>query len=183
MSPDARHHQYFRAKEGRWRGKIQFQVTDPRGLRASSLRMAEKWSFRSLSLASRLSALVLTTSVDYASRGNRNEVRHTTRVTNLGIPVYRSSEVIFLADDGRSFRIECREAFFPFFRSANWTAEGAVAADHDGAVYRIPCFGLMMDQFTRTTAEGLEITQRTTFTRASILLKWQRGLRASGKLS
>src|SRR5688572_27314844 len=83
MLSDALHHRYFRAKDGHWRGKIRFRVTDPRGLRASSIPFADKWSLRCLSLASRLSALTLRTSVE--CRGN--DVLHTTRVTNLGIPV------------------------------------------------------------------------------------------------
>jgi len=152
-------------------------VTDKRGLRASSVRWADKWSLRTLGVASRLSGLVLKTTVDYASRRHENVVLHTTRVLNFGVPVYRSAETIFLSEDGYSFRIEGRESIFPFLRSANWAAEGAVAEDHDGAVYRIPCFGLTMEQVTRMTADGLQITQRTPYTRADILLKWQRGLR------
>lgn len=178
MLPDAPHHRYFRAKEGRWRGKIRFELTDPRGLQGSSLSPRDRWSLRSLSLASRLSALTLTTTVDYAGRGHRSEVRHTTRVSNFGVPVYRSEETIFLEGDGRSLRIEGREAFFPFLCSIGWVGAGAVATDHDGAAYRIPCFGLTMEQETRMTAGGLEVTQRTAFSRASILLKRQRPLRA-----
>ena len=177
MLPDTPNHLYFRAKEGHWRGKIRFEVTDPRGLRASSLSRMDKWSLRSLGLASRLSALVLTTTVDYASRGHQNEVLHATRVTNLGVPVYRSAETVFLGEDGRNFRYEGREAFFPFLRRVHVAAEGAVSEDHDGAVYRIPCFGMTMEQVTRMTNEGLEVTQRTAFTQAVILLKWQRRLR------
>ncbi|VTT98836.1 Uncharacterized protein OS=Plesiocystis pacifica SIR-1 GN=PPSIR1_40060 PE=4 SV=1 [Gemmataceae bacterium] len=183
MQPDAPHHRYFRAKEGHWRGKIRFAVTDPRGLRASSVRWADKWSFRSTSLASRLSGLVLRTTVDYASGGDRNEVLHTTRVSNFGVPVYRSAETFFLGDDGRSFRIEGREAFFPFLRRTVWTGSGEVATDHDGASYLIPVFGLTMEQETRMTADGLEITQRTAFTRADILLIWQRPLKAASDVS
>lgn len=77
------------------------------------------------------------------------------------------------------FRVEAREAFFPFLRRSDLAATGEVAADHDGAAYRIPAFGLTMEQETRMTPEGLEITQRTPFTRTSILLKWQRRLRES----
>ncbi len=179
MYSEAPHHRYFRAKEGRWRGKIRFALTDARGLRASTLSLADKWSLRSLSLASHLSALVLTTTVDYAGRGHLNEVLHTTRVSNFGLTVYRSAETIFLNDDGRSFRIEGREAFFTFLRRSEWVAEGAVATDHDGAAYRIPCFGLTMEQETRMTPDGLEIRQQTAFSRATILLKWQRPFRAN----
>ena len=116
MLPDTPQHRYFRAKEGHWAGKIRFGVTDLDGLKASSVRWADKWSFRSMSLASRLSGLVMRTTVDYASGGDRNEVLHTTRVSNFGVPVYRSAETIFLGDDGRNFRLGGREAFFPFLR-------------------------------------------------------------------
>ena len=177
MTADAPHHRYFRAKEGHWRGKIRFEITDSRGLRASSLALAQKWSLRSLALASRLSGLVLTTTVDFTGPAHPAEVLHTTRVTNFGMPAYRSAETLVLHDDGRSFRIEGREAFFPFLRRTDWSATGAVAIDHDGAAYRIPCFGLTMEQETRMTAGGLEVVQRTEFTQARILLKWQRPLR------
>jgi hypothetical protein len=175
MIPDALHHRYFRAKDGHWRGRIRFRLTDPRGLRASSLSLADKWSLRCMSLASHLSALTLKTSVE--CRGD--DVLHTTRVTNLGVLIYRSAETIVLEDDGRSFRVEGREGFFPFLRGADWNGQGAVADDHDGAVYQLPCFGLVMEQKTRMTAAGLETVQRTPFTRADILLKWQRPLRGA----
>ena len=123
--------------------------------------------------------MALRTTVDYAS-GDRNEVLHTTRVSNFGVPVYRSAETFFLGDDGHSFRIEGREAFCPFLRRTAWTGSGEVATDHDGASYRVPVFGLTMEQDTRMTADGLEVTQRTPFTHADILLKWQRRLRAAG---
>ena len=172
---DAPHHRYFRAKEGHWRGKIRFELTDPRGLRASSMPPADQWSLRCLSLASRLSALVLDTTVE--CRGYA--VLHTTRVTNLGVPVYRSAETILLEEDGRSFRVEGREGFFPFLRQADWIGRGAVAADHDGAAYQLPCFGLAMEQTTRMTAAGLAVVQHTAFSRADILLTWQRPLRGA----
>lgn len=178
MLPDAPHHRYFRAKDGYWWGKIRFELTDPRGLRASNLRLADKWAMRFLSMASRMSALVLTTTVDSVTRGHFNEVLHTTRVANLGVPIYRSAETFLLGDDGHSFRVAGREAFFPFLRWAAWAATGTVATDHNGAAYQIPWFGLTMEQTTRMTAEGLEITQRSPFSRAAILLKWQRPLPA-----
>jgi hypothetical protein len=175
MLPDAVHHRYFRANDGHWRGKIRFRLTDPRGLRARSMPLADKWSLRCLSLASRLSALVLTTTVE--CRGH--DVLHTTRVTNLGVPVYRSAETILLEEDGRSFRVEGREAFFPSLRRADWSGRGMVAADHDGAAYQIPCFGLAMEQETRVTPAELEVVQRTPFSRADVLLTWQRPLRGA----
>jgi hypothetical protein len=159
--PDAPHHRYFMAKEGHWRGKIRFEITDRRGLRASSVRWADKWSFRSLSMASRLPGLVLNTTVDSASGADRGEVPHTTRVTNLGMPVRRSADTIFLVDGGRGFRVEGREAFFPFLRRTDWSGSGEVATHRDGTSYRIKVFGLTMEQETRTTGDGLQTTRRT----------------------
>lgn len=66
--------------------------------------------------------------------------------------------------------------FFPFLRRPDWSGSGEIATDHDGASYRIPVFGLTMEQVTRKTGDGLQTTQRTTFTRAGILLKWQHPL-------
>jgi hypothetical protein len=127
----------------------------------------------------RLSTLVLSTTVDYAGRGHLNEVLHTTRMSNLGITLFRSREAILLADDGRSFRMTGTQAFFPrLWKATEWAAHGAVAADHDGAVYHIPFFGVTIEQHTRMTPQGLEVIQTTPFSRANILLQWQRPLRA-----
>ena len=173
------HHRYFRAKEGHWRGKVGFEITGPQALRASPLRSLDKWSMRSMALASRrLSTLVLSTTVDYASRGHQNEVLHTTRMSSLGVTLFRSREAILLGDDGLSFRVRGAQAFFPrLWKATEWFAYGAVAADHDGAVYQIPLFGVTMEQRTRMTPQGLEVTQMSPFSRASILLVWQRALR------
>ena len=134
---------------------------------------------RSMALASRrMSALVLSTTVDYASRGHQNEVLHTTRMSSLGVTLFRSREAILLDADGHSFRVTGAQAFFPrLWKTTEWVAHGAVAADHDGAVYNMPFFGDAMEQHTRMTPEGLEVIQTTAFSRASILLQWQRALR------
>ena len=90
----------------------------------------------------------------------QNEVLHTTRVSNFGVPVYRSAETIFLEDDGRSFRIEGREAFFPFLRRLIGPGRRGRDGSRRGLVPDT-VFGLTMEQETRMTADGLEITQRT----------------------
>jgi len=133
-----------------------------------------------MALASRrLSTLILSTTVDYASQGHQNEVFHTTRMSNLGITLFRSQETILLDGDGHSFRMTGTQAFFPrLWKATEWAAHGVVAADHDGAVYHIPFFGVSIEQHTRMTPHGLEVIQATPFSRASILLRWQRSLRA-----
>jgi hypothetical protein len=179
MYTDAPHHRYFQAKEGHWRGTLRLEITDPRQLRASPLRLLDRWSMWSMAIASRLSTLVLSTTVDYASRGHRNEVLHTTRMTNLGVTLFRSQEVILLGDDGHSFRMTGTEAYFPrLWKATEWAAHGAVAAGHDGAAYHIPFCGVTIEQHTRMTPQGLEVIQTMPFSRASILLRWQRPLRA-----
>ena len=108
------HHRYFRAKEGHWRGRVGFEITSPQRLQASPVRSLDKWSMRSMALVSRrTSTLVLSTTVDYASRGHQNEVLHTTRISSLGITLFRSQEAILLGDDGLSFRVRGAQAFFP----------------------------------------------------------------------
>src|SRR5688572_16599680 len=180
MHTDSPHHRYFRAKEGHWRGKVRFEITDPQRLRASPLRLRDKWSMWSMALISRLSPLVLSTTVDYARQGHQNEVLHTTRMSNLGITLFRSQETILFDDDGHSFRMTGRQAFFPrLWKATEWAAHGAVAADHDGAVYHIPFFGVVMEQHTRMTLRGLEVIQTTPFSHASIMLQRQRSLRAN----
>jgi hemin uptake protein HemP len=175
MHTDSPHHRYFRAKEGHWRGKVRFEIINPQRLRASPLRLLDKWSMWSMALVSRR----LSTTVDYASQGRRDEVLHTTRMSNLGITLFRSQEAILLDDDGHSFRVTGTQAFFPrLWKATAWAAHGAVAADHDGAVYHIPFFGVIIEQHTRMTPQGLEVIQTTPFSRASILLQWQRSLRA-----
>ena len=102
-----------------------------------------------------------------------------TRMSSRGITLFRSRETIVLDPDGYSFQVAGRQAFFPLlWKATEWAAHGAVAADHDGAVYHIPFFDVVMEQRTRMTPQGLEIIQTTPFSRASILLRWQRALRA-----
>jgi len=179
MHTESLHHRYFRAKEGHWRGKVRFEITDSQQLWASPLRWLDKWSMRSIALASRLTNLVLSTTVDYSGQGHRSEVLHTTRMSNLGVTLFRSRETIQLDDDGHSFRMTGTQAFFPrLWKATEWAAHGAVAQDHDGAVYHIPFFGVGMEQHTRMTLHGLDVIQTTPFSRASILLRWQRSLKA-----
>lgn len=178
MHTDLPHLRYFRAKEGHWRGKVRFEITDRRRLRAGPVRRADRWAMRSMALVSRyLSRPVLSTTVDATSRAHRNEVLHTTRMSNFGVTLFRSTETIHLGDDGLGFRMTGAQGFFPRLGAATaWAAHGAVAPDHDGAVYHIPFFGAPMEQRTRMTADGLEIVQTTPFSRATVLLKWLRPL-------
>jgi hypothetical protein len=95
------------------------------------------------------------------------------------VTLFRSRETILLEGDGRSFRMTGTQAFFPrLWKTTEWAAHGAVAADHDGAVYHIPFFGETIEQHTRMTPHGLEVIQTTPFSRASILLQLRRPLRA-----
>jgi hypothetical protein len=151
------------------------EITDRQRLRASTLGWIDRWSMWSMALVSRrLSTLVLSTTVDYVSRGDRSEVLHTTRMSNLGVTLFRSRETIRLDADGRSFRMTGTQAFFPrLWKADEWTAHGAVAEDHDGAVYHIPFSGETIEQRTRMTPQGLEVVQATPFSRATIMLRRQ----------
>lgn len=126
----------------------------------------------------RLATLMMSTTIDHASQGHQNEVLHTTRMSNLGITLFRSRETIRLDDDGHSFRMTGTQAFFPrLWKATDWVAHGAVATDHDGAVYHIPFFGVILEQRTRMTPQDLEVIQTTPFSRANILLRWQHAMK------
>lgn len=175
MPNDAPNHMYYRALEGEWRGRVQFEITDVKRLSSSCLRLRDRWSIWAMAMVSRRTAsLFMSTSLDYGSRGHLNEVLHTTRTSCLGIPVYCSRETIHLNDDGRSFRLVGVEAYFPrLWKRREWTALGEVSADHRGALYQIPFFGEVMEQHTRVTPEGVEVVQITPFSLATILLQLQ----------
>lgn len=172
MTTDLPHHRYFQAKDGHWRGTFRLRITDRRRLRASALGATDRRAVALLALASRLLPLTLSTSLDSAGGGERGEVLHETRLSALGVTLFRSRETIRLDADGRSFRLAGAQAFFPrLWATTDWTADGAVAADHDGASYRIPFFGETLDQRTRMTPRGLELVQTTPFSRAEVLLR------------
>ena len=118
-------HRYFQSKTGRWRGRVLFEITDPQLLKAS-LRPCDRWSVRWMAFISRrLSTLKLATTVEYASHTSGGEVRHTTRISNLGITLFRSEEIILPGDDGRSFRMTGLQAFFPrLWKPTGWAAHG-----------------------------------------------------------
>ena len=180
MPADAPHHRYFRGKEGRWRGKFQFEITNQRALSSSPLSWFEKWVVSAAAFFSRhVSGPSLSTTVDYSGQGAENRVLHTTQISILGLTLFRSTEIIFLDPDGGDFRMTGQQSFFPFFStSSDWTAHGSVSPEYDQATYRIPWFGLTMEQKTNMTNKGLEIIQTTSFSRAVVLLQRQGPLKA-----
>lgn len=152
---------------------MRMRITDPRRLRASALSMAGRLSVWSMVMMSRCYWLpVFSTTVDSTNRTRHNQILHTTRISILGITLFRGQETILLDDDGQSFRMKGTQSLFPlFWKKTRWEAHGAVSGDHDGAVYHIPFFGEMLDQHTRMTRDGLLMVQTTPFSRAVILLQ------------
>lgn len=169
--------QYYQRKEGRWRGRFRFAITDVEALAASGLGRLDRWSLRMTDLLSRSGKAVLATTLDAATGRDQNEVLHTTRLSIFGITLLRSDETMCLDTDGRNLVMKGRQSAFPWLaKPVEWIAPGAVAEDHDGAVYHIPFYGTTIKQEMRMTPEGLEMTQTSPFSEAVVVLKRQRPL-------
>lgn len=167
------HHRYFQAKQGRWWSPFQLEITDPEGLRTSSLRWKEKQTLRLLDSFCRQNRLpTFSTLMDYTSRGQHNEVFHITQLSFGGITLFRSLETIHLKEDGDTFDVSGKQGYFPFlwWRSP-WKGHGFVDKEDDAATYFLPWQGLELVQHTRMTPEGLEILQETPFSKAALCLR------------
>lgn len=169
--------QYYQRKEGRWRGRFRFAITDVEALAASGLGRLDRWSLRLTDLLSRSGRAVLWTTVDATTRREQNEVLHTTRLSIFGITLLRSDETMCLDTDGRNLVMKGRQSALPWLaKPVEWIAPGAVAEDHDGAVYHIPFYGTTIKQEMRMTPEGLEMTQTSPFSEAVVVLQRQGSL-------
>lgn len=168
------HQRYFKAKEGHWEGTFAFSLTHPEKLK--SLPWLSQYVFRALDLSNRsLFQPQFSTTLDYGSRSQHQEVIHTTRLSHRNITLFQSTEVITLAEDGLHFTMKGRQRIGPRWGGAisTWQAHGAVASDKDSACYYIPWLGTQLEQQTHMTPQGLEIVQTTPVSQARILLQWQ----------
>lgn len=175
MTANSPSHSYYRALEGQWRGRMHFKLTDLKRYWASRMRLSERLSVLGLSLVSIGPAkLFMSTTLAFASDGDKNDVLHTTRVACMGITLYRSRERIRLSTDNRSFHLSGTQAFFPYlWRSAEWSGTGTIAEDHQSAVYNFTFMGEPLEQSTLVTPDGLQILQVTPYSRAIVLLRLQ----------
>ena len=152
---------YYRALEGSWLGTLAFKVT--------SLRTAAKFGART-GVAALLGQLGSSTSMATTLRASGGGFVHTTRVTASGVTVFETSEHITIGDAGRSIRMAGAQHPRVGPRE-RYEADGEVDADAMGVTYRIPWMGSPMLQRTARVDEGLELTQETPWSRASVLLR------------
>lgn len=135
-------HDYYRAMHGSWWGRLTLSSL---GVGWANLGMA--------------------TTLEYG-----DPVRHTTRLTWLGLALFRSEEQMVLGEDGRSAEM----------RGTVWLCglpaggyRGAVEVDPDGlgATYRFGMLGVQVVQVTRTPGPGvLDLTQAMGWGRGQVRL-------------
>lgn len=98
------------------------------------------------------------------------EFLHTTRIFKWQLTLFRSTELIVVNADGRTFRLS-GEQRSRFSRPQPYEADGEVDDSADRATYRIPWAGEVLLQRTRIVEAGLELVQETAWSRASVLLQ------------
>ncbi|MFN8644524.1 MAG: hypothetical protein U0802_23750 [Candidatus Binatia bacterium] len=172
MHADPPHRAYYRSVEGRWRGTLDFAITDWAALRAAPMARIDRLRLIGMALASRVvGPSRLDTSVDASG----DEVVHTTRVSKWGVTVMRSTERLALDPNGRDLTMRILLGLAP----APWRVRAlppAPARVDDTATrvsYRIPWFGGEMRQEAERGAEGNTVTllQETAYSRGVQVLR------------
>ncbi|MFI5299796.1 MAG: hypothetical protein ACHREM_17045 [Polyangiales bacterium] len=167
-------HDYYRANHGRWRAAFHFRVTDWRALLASQLRVRDRLRVVALAILPRLvGPLVLETTVDYASDGERGLVIHTTRFTKWGLVLYLGVERLTLDPNGRDVSIAREERFPPSRAWRPVPGENRAEVDPSGlrAAYAFELFGAKLVQTGEIVEEGVRIVQTTAWSAADQVLR------------
>lgn len=161
-------HDYYRACEGRWECPFELVITDPAAFRASAMRWLDRLRIRSMRLGARLGGpFLFRTTVDYAGRGERGEVLHTTQICKWGAVFFDSREVLTLAANGRDFALrgELRQSPTSWWRSHTFEGSGQVDETGTRATYDFPWFGTHIRQTTVRLGDLVEVTQETPWSR------------------
>ena len=159
--PPAR--KYYESLVDAWSGRFTFEVTDWRagGKGAGQVK--------AMGAVSRVigPAWIATT---LAAEGDH--FRHTTKVSKWGITVLETTELIVLADDGRTFAMT-GEQRAPLAAAEHYEARGEIDESGTRATYWIPWSGVEMVQRTHIVDDGrgLELEQVTPFSRSFVLLR------------
>ena len=151
---------YYRAMEGRWRGRLALTI-DLGALATASLGTFDRLAWRFSAWSGRaLGPPWLETSVDATG----DAVIHTTRVRQLGASAASGLETITIDPDGRRFvlRGTHRFAWAPW-RGRPVEGTGEVAEDARGARYAFDYLGARLVQTTRVEGEALVVRQETAF--------------------
>ncbi len=159
---------YYRSLLGAWQGRLAFELTDLRALRAESLNVALPVAGTAL-LTRGLGPVQMSTTLEAAADGT---FAHTTTVKMAGVTLFDSRETITVSDDGRTLRMDGSQRG-RFQRPLVYTARGEVDEGATRATYAIPWFGVKLTQRTAIIAEGLAMEQETRWSRAKVLLTRQ----------
>jgi hypothetical protein len=173
MESNAPAYRYYRAMRGRWRGGYRLEITDWSGFRAAPMTSMDRLRLLLMHfLPKLLGPFTLTTTVDLPGLA-RGEVRHTTRTTKWGTPLFRSEETLQLDDDGRSLTMRGPQRLWPLlWPPRNFgAARGEINAGATGATYRIPWIGGEMVQRTQVVPEGLALSQENPWFQAAVTLR------------
>lgn len=172
MATDLPNRAYYRSVEGRWRGTLDFAITDWAAFRGCPMSLADRLRMLSMALSARLVGPArLETSVDAGG----DEVVHTTRVSKWGLTFMRSTEWLALAANGRdlTMRIDLRLAPTPWRVRAIPPSPARVDEAARHASYRFPWFGAEMRQEAERSADGdtVTLTQETPYSRGVQVLR------------
>jgi hypothetical protein len=166
-SNDALTRRYFEKVAGDWSGTYRFQITDPAVMRAEVPARIDRLR---LSVLHHMLPARMETSVSWE---NEEFVRHTTRITSLGIFCMDSEEMFHLMKEyGNQFSVAMTQRLAPTFWMKRLFPEGRgeVNAECDGATYHLPWIGGVICQHTQITNRGVELKQTTPWFSGGVLL-------------
>jgi hypothetical protein len=103
---------------------------------------------------------------------NADLVRHTTRITSLGIWCMDSEEMFRLHENGNQFTVAMSRRLVPIFWLKRVFPEGhgEVNAECDGATYHLPWIGGVICQRTKIMDRGVELKRTTPWFAGKVLL-------------
>jgi hypothetical protein len=154
---------YYRACEGSWRCVLDLRITDRPAFRRCRIGWLNRLRVLSIVLCpSWLGRFYLETTVAPESGSETPAVVHTTCVSWLGLSLLRSTEVIELNPDGRSFVLRGNHTMWPtFWKEERFVAPGKVDETGSRASYVFTWFGTEMKQSTVADGDLVVITQVT----------------------
>jgi hypothetical protein len=172
---------YYRAMCDRWRCRVALRITDWRALRCAGIHWVDRMRIASMAWLAVIGA-IMETSVEERSE---DEFLHRTRVSWLGVTLYRAEEILRLNSDGRRATIEISARLWPLLWVARDLGVGTVEIDEEagGASYVLPWFGAELRQQTRVVGRELDVVQETDFSRGEFRLRRLTAKERSGRAS
>ena len=103
---------------------------------------------------------------------NEELVRHTTRITSLGIFCMDSEEMFHLNENGSQFTVAISQRLTPtsWMKRVFPKGHGEVHSACGGATYHLPWIGGVICQHTKITDHGVELIQTSPWFSGSVLL-------------